>query len=48
MSVEELEEGFVWLASKVYSDDDFNRRKRHFMDLSKARQFAHADALSGT
>ncbi len=38
MSVEELEEGFVWLASKVYSDKDFNRRKRHYMDLTKARQ----------
>ncbi|MDA9865261.1 B12-binding domain-containing radical SAM protein [bacterium] len=36
MSVEELEDGFVWLASKVYSDKDFNRRKRHYMDLSKA------------
>ncbi len=38
MSVDELEEGFVWLASKVYSDKDFNRRKRHYMDLTKARQ----------
>lgn len=42
MSVEELEEGFVWLASRVYSDEAFNRRKRHFMDLSKARQSACA------
>ena len=37
MSVEELEEGFAWLASEVYNDREFNRRKRHFMDLSKAR-----------
>lgn len=38
MSVEELEEGFVWLASKVYCDTEFNRRKRHYMDLTRARQ----------
>jgi len=37
MSVEELEQGFVWLASEVYNDREFSRRKRHFMDLSKAR-----------
>lgn len=37
MSVEELEEGFRWLAGEVYSDRDFNRRKRHYMDLVKAR-----------
>lgn len=37
MSVEELEEGFVWLSKEVYSEDDFNRRKRHFMDLTKER-----------
>ena len=37
MSVEELEDGFRWLAGEVYSDREFNRRKRHFMDLSKDR-----------
>ncbi|MDJ1017579.1 MAG: radical SAM protein [Paracoccaceae bacterium] len=37
MSVEELEQGFVWLAAEVYSDREFNRRKRHYMDLAKAR-----------
>ncbi|MFQ6549437.1 B12-binding domain-containing radical SAM protein [Aestuariibius sp. 2305UL40-4] len=37
MSVEELEEGFVWLASEVYNDREFTRRKRHYMDLAKAR-----------
>ena len=37
MSVEELEQGFAWLASEVYSDREFNRRKRHYMDLTKAR-----------
>ncbi|NKB29580.1 MAG: radical SAM protein [Rhodobacteraceae bacterium] len=37
MSVEELEQGFIWLASEVYNDREFSRRKRHFMDLSKAR-----------
>ena len=38
MSVEELEEGFTWLASEVYSDREFSRRKRHFMDLAKQRR----------
>ncbi|MEM9425123.1 MAG: radical SAM protein [Pseudomonadota bacterium] len=37
MSVEELEEGFATLATKVYSDREFNRRKRHYMNLTKAR-----------
>ncbi|NNE87306.1 MAG: radical SAM protein [Silicimonas sp.] len=37
MSVEELEEGFVWLSEQVYSEEDFNRRKRHYMDLTKDR-----------
>lgn len=37
MSVEELEDGFTQLATKVYSDEEFNRRKRHYMDLTKAR-----------
>ena len=37
MSVEELEEGFVWLSEQVYSEEDFNRRKRHYMDLTKER-----------
>ena len=40
MSVEELEAGFRWLASELYSDSDFNRRKRHYMDLVKARNRA--------
>ncbi len=38
MTVEELEEGFTWLASEIYSDADFTRRKRHFMDLAKVRK----------
>jgi radical SAM superfamily enzyme YgiQ (UPF0313 family) len=37
MSVDELEEGFRWLAREVYSDREFNRRKRHYMDLMKSR-----------
>ena len=37
MSVDELEEGFRWLACDVYSDKEFNRRKRHYMDLVKCR-----------
>lgn len=41
MSVDDLEDGFVRLATKVYSDEDFNRRKRHYMDLTKARSQPH-------
>jgi len=41
MTVEELEDGFVRLANKVYSDEEFNRRKRHYMDLTKARHQPH-------
>ncbi len=37
MSVEKLEEGFAWLAGEVYNDREFARRKRRYMDLSKAR-----------
>ena len=37
MSVEELEEGFCWLAGEVYNNREFYRRKRHYMDLFKAR-----------
>ncbi len=40
MSVDELEEGFRWLAGEIYSDREFNRRKRHYMDLSKIRSRA--------
>lgn len=44
MSVEELEEGFTGLASKVYSDTEFNRRKRHYMDLTKAKGLPHLES----
>jgi radical SAM superfamily enzyme YgiQ (UPF0313 family) len=37
MTVEELEEGFVWLSERVYSEAAFNGRKRHYMDLAKLR-----------
>lgn len=37
MSVEELESGFRWLAGELYSDADFERRKRHYMDLARMR-----------
>lgn len=37
MSVEELEAGFRWLASEIYNDQEFSRRKRHYMELHKAR-----------
>ena len=37
MSVEELESGFRWLAGEVYNDQEFTRRKRHYMDLTRQR-----------
>ncbi len=46
MSVEELEDGFRWLASEVYNDREFSRRKRHYMELVKARN-ARSERLSG-
>ena len=35
MTVDELEDGFRWLAREVYNDREFNRRKRHYMNLVK-------------
>lgn len=46
MSVEDLEDGFRWLAAEVYNDHEYYRRKRHYMDLVKARN-ARADRKSG-
>lgn len=37
MSVGDLESGFAWLAGEVYNDREFRRRKRHYMELVKAR-----------
>ncbi len=37
MTVDELEDGFRWLAREVYNDREFNRRKRHYMNLMKER-----------
>jgi len=37
MSVETLEAGLRWLFAEVYSDDRFHERKRHYVDLIKAR-----------
>ncbi|MDU8945749.1 B12-binding domain-containing radical SAM protein [Ovoidimarina sediminis] len=37
MSVDALESGFRWLAGEVYNEREFNRRKRHYMDLTRAR-----------
>ncbi len=42
MSVEELEQGFKWLAQEAYNDPEFNRRKRHYMNLLKARSGARS------
>lgn len=37
MSVDELEDGFRWLAGEIYNDQEFTRRKRHYMDLTRER-----------
>jgi radical SAM superfamily enzyme YgiQ (UPF0313 family) len=36
MSVETLEEGLRWLFSEIYNEQQFNRRKRHYMEIVKA------------
>lgn len=33
MTVEELESGMRWLFQEIYNEGEFNRRKRHYMDL---------------
>jgi radical SAM superfamily enzyme YgiQ (UPF0313 family) len=35
MSVDELESGLRWLFGEVYNEREFNRRKRHYMELIK-------------
>jgi radical SAM superfamily enzyme YgiQ (UPF0313 family) len=37
MSVEELESGVRWLFSEIYNEREFTKRKRHYMELVKAR-----------
>lgn len=37
MSVEELEAGMRWLFSEIYNEREFNRRKRHYMEITKER-----------
>jgi hypothetical protein len=35
MTVEELEAGLRWLFAEVYNEEQFNRRKRHYMEIVK-------------
>jgi radical SAM superfamily enzyme YgiQ (UPF0313 family) len=35
MTVEELETGLRWLFAEVYNEEQFNRRKRHYMEIVK-------------
>ncbi|HEV7670978.1 MAG TPA: radical SAM protein [Thermoanaerobaculia bacterium] len=35
MSPEELEEGHLWLMREIYNTDQYNRRKRHYVDIMK-------------
>ncbi len=37
MTVEELEAGMRWLFTELYTEPEFNRRKRHYMEIVKAR-----------
>ena len=40
MSVEELEQGMLWLFGEVYNEREFTRRKRRYMDIFKMRSRA--------
>jgi len=42
MSVEELETGMRWLFEQLYSQEEQQRRRRHFMELQKTRWSAAA------
>ena len=37
MSVEELETGLRWLFAEIYNEPEFDRRKRHYIDIVKQR-----------
>lgn len=37
MSVQELEAGIRWLFGQLYSDEELQRRRRHFMEIQKHR-----------
>jgi radical SAM superfamily enzyme YgiQ (UPF0313 family) len=37
MTVEQLEEGLQWLFREIYNEREFARRKRHYMEIVKAR-----------
>jgi radical SAM superfamily enzyme YgiQ (UPF0313 family) len=37
MSVEELEQGMRWLFQEIYNEDEFIKRKRHYMEIVKQR-----------
>jgi radical SAM superfamily enzyme YgiQ (UPF0313 family) len=37
MTVDELETGLRWLFAEIYNEPEFDRRKRHYMDIVKHR-----------
>ena len=37
MSVNELEVGLRWLFSQTYNEEQFNKRKRNYIEIVKAR-----------
>jgi radical SAM superfamily enzyme YgiQ (UPF0313 family) len=44
MTVEELEAGLRWLFAEIYNEPEFDRRKRHYMDIVKRRLTANRKA----
>ncbi len=37
MTVEELEAGIRWLFREIYNEQEFNKRKRHYLEIVKKR-----------
>jgi len=37
MTVEQLEEGVRWLFKEIYNENEFNKRRRHYMEIVKSQ-----------
>jgi protein involved in sex pheromone biosynthesis len=35
MSIEELENGLIWLFKEIYNEKEYLKRKRYYMDIIK-------------
>ena len=44
MTPEELEEGHLWLMQQIYNQEQYDRRKRHYVDLMKGLMRADDEA----